>query len=365
MASLVVERVCEEPTSRVRAERASAGEPPGIGSTSTSSRLPSVRVPVLSRQTVSTPASDSTALSCCTIAPVLEMRTAATASVTDASSTRPSGTIEMRPAVAVCAPSWNSTSCSQSAATRAAASGTIATSRRRSSELICSCRGERTRLAWRASLVSLAANASSPTAFTSYSPLPAATNAPESTSSPGCLPMWSDSPVRIDSSRASERASSTVPSASTWSPAATSTTSPGTSSSGVTSCERPSRRTRARGATSSASLSSLRLASTSCVIPMQVLMTMMTAKIASAHAPATTIRIRNPSAIPFTSVNTFWRTIDARLRLERSGARSPRAARARATSSLVRPGCSAAASGHGQGSYGNGSARPSLLHSRT
>ena len=146
MASLVVERVCEEPTRRVSAERASAGEPPGMGSTSTSSRLPSVRVPVLSRQTVSTPASDSTALSCCTIAPVLEMRTAATASVTEASSTRPSGTIEMRPAVAVCAPSWNSTSCSQRAATSAAARGTIATSSRRSSELICSCSGESTRL---------------------------------------------------------------------------------------------------------------------------------------------------------------------------------------------------------------------------
>ena len=153
--------------------------------------------------------------------------------------------------------------------------------------------------------MSLAAKASSPTARTSYRPLPAATNAPDSTSSPGILPMWSDSPVRIDSSSASARASSTTPSASTWSPAATSTTSPGTRSSGVTSVDRPSRRTRARGATSRASLSSLRLASTSCVIPMAVLMTMMTAKIASAHAPATTIRIRNPSAIAFTSVNTF------------------------------------------------------------
>ena len=85
----------------------SAGRPPrgtpGAGTTSISSSVPSVSVPVLSRQTVSTDASDSIAFSCWASAPARAMRTAPAANVTDASSTSPSGTIEMRPAVAVCA----------------------------------------------------------------------------------------------------------------------------------------------------------------------------------------------------------------------------------------------------------------------
>ena len=84
-----------------------AGSTPGAATTSTSSRLPSVSVPVLSRQTVSTDASDSIAFSCWASAPVRASRTAPAANVTEASSTSPSGTSEIRPAVAVCAASRN------------------------------------------------------------------------------------------------------------------------------------------------------------------------------------------------------------------------------------------------------------------
>ena len=155
---------------RARICRAADSGTPGAGTTSTSSSVPSVSVPVLSRQTVSTDASDSIAFSCWASAPARAMRTAPAANVTDASSTRPSGTIEMSPAVAVCAASRNSVSCSRSAATRITASGIIASSSRRSSLLISSCRVDRRRLAARASAVSFEAYESVPTADTRYRP---------------------------------------------------------------------------------------------------------------------------------------------------------------------------------------------------
>ena len=115
---------------------------------------------------MSTDASDSIAFSCCASAPVRAIRTAPAANVTEASSTRPSGTMEMRPAVAVCAASRKAVSWNHSAAIRIAASGTIMASSSRSSRLISSCSVDSFRFAFRASAVSFDANEPAPTAVT-------------------------------------------------------------------------------------------------------------------------------------------------------------------------------------------------------
>ena len=64
-------------------------------------RRGSVSVPVLSMQSVSTEASDSTAFSCCASAPRRARASAAAAYVIDISSTRPSGIKVTIPATAV------------------------------------------------------------------------------------------------------------------------------------------------------------------------------------------------------------------------------------------------------------------------
>ena len=88
--------------------------------------MPSVSVPVLSMQIVSTPASDSTALRRCTSAPERAIFTAASANVRLVSRIRPSGTIEISPAVAVSAAWRSSVSWMRNASTRAPAKGTAA-----------------------------------------------------------------------------------------------------------------------------------------------------------------------------------------------------------------------------------------------
>ena len=84
-----------------------------------------MRVPVLSTQMVSTAASASVALICCTSVFIRASLTAATASVTLINSTRPSGIRVMRPAVAVCAASVKAMSRMPRASSRTIASGTI------------------------------------------------------------------------------------------------------------------------------------------------------------------------------------------------------------------------------------------------
>ena len=85
-------------------------------------------VPVLSMQTVSTLASDSTALNACTSIPRVESRTAATANVRLVSSTSPSGTSVTMPAVAVADAERNGRWCRMSTHTNAAPSGSITAS---------------------------------------------------------------------------------------------------------------------------------------------------------------------------------------------------------------------------------------------
>ena len=91
---------------------------------------------------------------------------------------------------------------------------------------------------------------------------------PERARSPASLRTPSASPVSIDSSSVIPRVLSTSPSATSWSPGATSTTSPGTISSASRLATAPSRTTLAWGATSTASSSRVRFAFSSWRMPM-------------------------------------------------------------------------------------------------
>ncbi len=91
---------------------------------------------------------------------------------------------------------------------------------------------------------------------------------PESARSPRPLRTPSASPVSIDSSSVMPRVRITSPSATSWSPGSTWTTSPGTTSVASSFAVSPSRTTRAWGATSTASSSRVRFAFSSWRIPM-------------------------------------------------------------------------------------------------
>jgi hypothetical protein len=111
---------------RPSAACAVVGSSPSATSTPSSRSSPSVSVPVLSTQIVSTAARLSVALICCTSVSLRASRTAATAKVTLISSTSPSGIRVTRPAVAVCAASTRSMLRTWKTRSRTSASGTIA-----------------------------------------------------------------------------------------------------------------------------------------------------------------------------------------------------------------------------------------------
>ena len=95
---------------------------------STTLSVPSVSVPVLSRQTTSTAARDSTALSCWASAPRRAMRIAATAYVRLVRRMRPSGRLTTAATERGTASSRSNSSC-QMATPSSSASGTITTTR--------------------------------------------------------------------------------------------------------------------------------------------------------------------------------------------------------------------------------------------
>ena len=90
-----------------RSLRTSGSSSPGTAMTACSASAPSVRVPVLSRQTVSTFASDSTEFRYCTSSPWWVRRIAAAAKVMLVRRISPSGTSVTMPAVATPAASRN------------------------------------------------------------------------------------------------------------------------------------------------------------------------------------------------------------------------------------------------------------------
>ena len=93
-------------------------------------------------QIVSTAARDSVAAICCTRVSSLARRTAATASVTLISRTRPSGISVISPAVAVWAPSSRGVLRAYSAKINRIASGTISQVLTTITRLTSSCSGE-------------------------------------------------------------------------------------------------------------------------------------------------------------------------------------------------------------------------------
>ena len=110
---------------RASAAWAACSSTPSATSTRSSRSSPSVSVPVLSTQIVSTEARLSVALICWTSVLRPASRTTATAKVTLISSTRPSGISVTRPAVAVWAASVTSVLRSFRVISRTTASGTI------------------------------------------------------------------------------------------------------------------------------------------------------------------------------------------------------------------------------------------------
>ena len=127
---------------RARARSEAATWAPSAGATATSSSSPSVRVPVLSTQIVSTAANASVAAICWTSVFCLASRTAATARVTLIRRTSPSGISVMRPAVAVCAASWNGVLRTLSATSTRMPSGTRTTVVAQITRFTSSWRGE-------------------------------------------------------------------------------------------------------------------------------------------------------------------------------------------------------------------------------
>src|SRR5215207_8726348 len=95
-----------------------------------------------------------------------------------------------------------------------------------------------------------------------YEPVPSSAKEPDLTSSPTERVTGRDSPVRIASSRLKASADSSCPSATIWSPGASRTRSPFTSSSTCAFLTRPSRTTDAVGCTSAARRSRVRFART-------------------------------------------------------------------------------------------------------
>ena len=197
--------------------RASASSTPSAGTSPTTRSVGSVSVPVLSVQTTSTDASDSTAFSCCASTPRWATLNADTAAVRLIRRIRPSGTRFTMPAVRSC--------------TRCAALSTRVKDRDRRAPIVS---GSEQRRAGRAVAGRWPARAGSagggtrarsrstgprgspaPTAVASNSAAPSTANEPDHTGSPGPRTMGSDSPVRLASSSASPSADTTVPSATT------------------------------------------------------------------------------------------------------------------------------------------------------
>ena len=104
--------------------------------------------------------------------------------------------------------------------------------------------------------------------------------------------------------------------------------SPGTTSSAVSSTTRPSRIAFARGATSSASRSSVSFAFSSWRMPIAELTTAISPKSASANSPSDSIRMKKTPMIPLNRVKTFALTMLATERLL-AGSGSPSRARRR------------------------------------
>ena len=288
-------------------------------STLPSTRSPSVRVPVLSRQITSTRARPSMAASSWVSTFWRARRVALTAKAMLVSSTSPSGTMATRPATEACTASIRPRSERICAVMSSAAVGSISQPTHLMIWLMPSRSSDFTRVKRRASALSLNAYDSVPTRVAVMCPLPEDTKLPERTSAPTALSTGSASPVRSDSSISSPVPSSTSPSTLIWSPGRRTIRSPRTSSFTAISPSVPSRITAARGALRTASRSSARLERTSCTMPMSVLATSTMPNSASRYSPTAMITTSNEPSRKLNGVSTLARTISVTVRLVGSG----------------------------------------------
>jgi len=301
--------------------QASTSRQPSAGciSRAASKRIsPAVSVPVLSRQMMSTRARPSTAGNSLTSTFSPARRAAPTANAMEVMSTRPSGIIAVSAAIVLTTardhvPCCHA--CTQPPATIICAFSTSSpmgpmpqpTHRRtRSIDVRSSLETSWNRLASDANAL---AYDSAPTRVTRAVPSPATTIDPDSASSPGLLSTASDSPVSIDSSICRARVSTTTASAGTWSPARRTSRSSRTTSAGAISASTPSRRTRARGAFSSARRSSAALARNSCTQPITAFESAATPNSASCQRPRRSSTRKHAPTIPLNSVKTLARTM--------------------------------------------------------
>ncbi len=114
-----------------------------------------------------------------------------------------------------------------------------------------------------------------PVAVTTHSPRPLVTMQPMHTASPACFCTGRLSPVSIDSLHERRTAACKRPSAAILSPSSSSSTSPGTTVRALTSRVLPPRRTRAVGAESSFSASSVFSVRYSCKKPITAFISTM------------------------------------------------------------------------------------------
>ena len=183
-----------------------------------------------------------------------------------------------------------------------------------------------------------AACESGPTAVARTSPVPATTEEPESTASPGRLGTGSFSPVRRASSRSRPSEASTSASTGTWSPRRSTTTSSSTIWTIRTGTRSPSRTTRASSWFSRAIRSRVRLAEYSCTTPMTTLATAARLKRRSNQRPSRTTTSAHRPMARLNSVSTCTRRMVARLREVSRGCAFVRPAASRsATSAWVSP----------------------------
>ncbi|OAH12126.1 hypothetical protein STSP_45870 [Streptomyces jeddahensis] len=247
---------------------------PSSARTSVTSMPPSVSVPVLSRQTVSTRASPSIAGSSCTRHCFRPRRMTPIAKATEVSSTSPSGTIGTMPptvrAIASLKPESSVSSASWLMIRPRAVGIIIHVTYLRIVEMPVRS-SEWTSVKREASSASCAAYASRPTLVAVNAPPPATTKLPDITGSPGFLTTGSASPVSSDSSISSPSASATAPSTTILSPGPISIRSPRTISEVLISADTPSRRTVGLASPINARESSVFLARSSWMMPMPVL----------------------------------------------------------------------------------------------
>ncbi len=238
---------------------------------SVTSMPPSVSVPVLSRQTVSTRARPSMAGSSWTRHCFRPSRMTPIAKATEVRRTSPSGTMGTMPPTARAMESLKSLSLTTSwVMARPIAAGIIIhVTYLRIVEMPVRS-SEWTSVNRLASSASCTAYASRPTFVAVNAPPPATTKLPDMTWSPGCLTTGSASPVSSDSSISRPSASTHSPSTTILSPGPISMRSPSTISEVPTSAATPSLRTVGRASPITASESRVFFARSSWMMPIPV-----------------------------------------------------------------------------------------------